>query len=206
MEIGVTGGIGSGKSTVVGLLQRCLGADVAAVIDADEVARTVTAAHGAAIPAVREAFGAEAIDAAGGMNRVYMRQLMASDGVARARLEAITHPLIRRLMDEKAADSERAVVLFDVPLLVESGTAWLARLDVVCVVDCPLEIQIQRVRSRPGSADWSLLQIRSIISMQASRRQRRDVADVVIDNGQEATLERLRETCEELCACWLFDI
>lgn len=202
MEIGVTGGIGSGKSTVVGLLQHCLGYDVAAVIDADAVSRSVTAPNGAAVSAVRQAFGAAAIDADGGMDRAYMRQLLASDEAAREQLEAITHPVIRRLMDTKAADSTRPVILFDVPLLVESGAAWLGRVDMVFVVDCPVETQIQRVRSRPGSADWSLSQIHNIIALQASRRQRREAADAVIDNGQDTTLELLRDTCEKLCASW----
>lgn len=202
IEIGVTGGIGSGKSTVVGFLHQCIGEERATVIDADAVAKSVTAPRGRAMPLIRQTFGAEAVNADGGMNRAYMRQLLSSDADAKVRLEAVTHPLIRQLMDELAAASYTPVILFDVPLLVEAGDAWLGRVDRVCVVDCPVETQVRRVQQRPGSADWNEEQIHSIIAMQASRWQRRDVADAVVCNSDTVTLAALRRACEQLCTFW----
>ena len=175
LRIGLTGGIGSGKSTVAARLRQ-LGA---ALVDTDAIARQLTLPGGAAIEPVRTAFGADFIDANGALNRAAMRALAFSDPSAKRRLEAILHPLIGTETERQAKllQAARAVV-FDVPLLVESGR-WRARVDKVLVVDCREETQVRRVVARSG---WAAADVQTVIAQQASRDQRRACADAVIFN------------------------
>jgi dephospho-CoA kinase len=175
LRIGLTGGIGSGKSTV-GTMLASLGA---AVIDTDLIARRLTMAGGAAIDAIRAAFGADFIDAGGALDRPRMRQAAFDDPATRTRLEAILHPLIGVEVEREAGLAAIAPLLvFDVPLLVESGR-WRSRVDAVWVVDCDEAVQIARVAARPG---WSEAAARAVMAQQASRAARRAAADVVIHN------------------------
>ena len=175
LRIGLTGGIGSGKSTVAALLQR----HGAALVDTDAIARQLTLAGGAAIEPVRAAFGADFIDAQGALDRTAMRALAFSDPSAKRRLEAILHPLIGAETERQAKRSQAArAIVFDVPLLVESGR-WRARVDKVLVVDCRQETQARRVVLRSG---WVDADVQAVIAQQASRAQRRACADAVIFN------------------------
>ena len=185
-RLGLTGGIGSGKSTVAQMLvQRG-----AALVDADAIARHVTAPNGAAIAAIVQRFGAQFLGHDGALNRDAMRALVFKDSNAKRELEAIVHPLVAQETQRQAQDAARhghQTVVFDVPLLVESGH-WRARVDRILVVDCSVETQIQRVRDRNG---WSADAVQSIIEVQASRAQRLAAADWVIFN-QGLDLDELR--------------
>jgi dephospho-CoA kinase len=187
-RIGLTGGIGSGKSLVADILAR-LGASV---VDTDEIARELTASGGAAIDAIRSRFGAGMIDATGALDRSRMRALVFADDTARGALEAILHPLIRRIADERAAAAHTApYVLLAIPLLVEAGD-WRARVARVLVVDCPVAVQIERVVRTRG---LSHAQVEAIIARQASRAQRLAAADdIVVNDGADprALAERLQ--------------
>ena len=176
--IGITGGIGSGKSTVADLLV----ARGAALVDTDRIAHALTEPGGAAIGAIREAFGDGVIAADGRMDRAAMRALAFEDPAARRRLEAILHPMIRARTQqaiESAARDGAPYVLVAVPLLVESGD-WRGRYDRVLVVDCPPEVQVARVVRRNGLPRE---QVEAILAAQASRAQRLAAADDVIDNS-----------------------
>ncbi len=176
LRIGLTGGIGSGKSTVAAMLT-ALGAKL---IDTDLIARQLTLTGGAAIEAIRSGIGADFIAADGSLDREHMRAAAFSDAKVRERLETILHPLIGVEVARQAevvAATVQAIV-FDVPLLVESRR-WRARVDRVWVVDCAESVQIERVASRPG---WTEAAARAVIAQQASRSARRDAADAVIDN------------------------
>jgi dephospho-CoA kinase len=195
LHIGLTGGIGSGKSTVARLWAE-LGA---VVIDTDAIAHRLSAPGGAAIAPIAEQFGAAMIDAGGALDRARMRELVFADPAARARLEAILHPLIRSETErESALAPPGAVRLFDVPLLVESGK-WRERVDRVLVVDCDPATQIDRVVARSG---WAPEAVQRVIAQQASREQRRAVADAVILN-QDKTLEQLRAEVAALWQAWV---
>ncbi|WP_284335107.1 dephospho-CoA kinase [Comamonas sp. NoAH] len=176
-RIGLTGGIGSGKSTVAQLL----GENGAVIIDADALSRSLTAAGGLAIPQIEAAFGSEAIDESGALDRAFMRNLVFQDPGARQRLEAIIHPLIAHLTERQALQAEACgapLLVFDVPLLVESAR-WRQQVDAVLVVDCEESTQIQRVIARNGLERPA---IEKIMAAQASRQQRRSAADYVIYN------------------------
>jgi dephospho-CoA kinase len=181
-RIGLTGGIGSGKSTVAQEL-RDLGAEV---IDADQLAREVSAAHGPAIEPLRKQFGARSIGADGGMDRAWMRALAFADADARRALEAIVHPLVEQATQARVVRAPPgAVIVFEVPLLVESGR-WRARVDRILVVDCDEATQAARVTQRPG---WAADTARQVILQQATRAARRSAADAVIDNTQLSRAE-----------------
>ena len=188
LRIGLTGGIGSGKSTVSQMLQT----RGAAVIDADAIARSLTAPQGAAMPAIAYTFGAVFVTAEGALNREHMRAHIFSKPQAKQALEAIIHPLVAQETQREAqvavANGHHTLV-FDVPLLVEAGARWRAQVDRILVVDCLEETQIQRVMARNG---LSREDIQSIIVAQASRPQRLAAADWVICNDA-ITLEALRE-------------
>jgi len=189
---GLTGGIGSGKSTVAALLQR-LGA---AVIDADAIARSVTAPWGSAIAGIRAAFGDDFIDATGALDRERMRALAYAEPEVRKRLEAIVHPLVGQETWRQAAIAEAAGyrhLVFDVPLLVESSH-WRARVDRVLVVDCSPETQMARVMARDA---LSRDQIQGILAAQAGRVQRLRAADAVICNDG-ITPEKLAQEVDSL--------
>lgn len=187
MRVGVTGGIGSGKSTVLQMLAQ-LGA---AVIDADAISRGTTAAGGAAIAAIAATFGADFITPEGALDRARMRAHAYADPEARKQLEEIIHPLVGR---ESARQVQAALhagmpcIVFDIPLLVESGR-WRAQLDRVLVVDCSPQTQVDRVMARSG---LKAEEVRAIMAAQASRNQRLAAADVVICN-EGVTLEQLRD-------------
>ena len=193
LRIGLTGGIGSGKSTVGQMLQ----ARGAAVIDADAIARQVTAANGAAMPAIAQTFGHEFITADGALDRERMRAHVFSQPQAKQALEAIIHPLVaqetQRQAQEALAKGHNTLV-FDVPLLVESGARWRTQVDRVLVMDCSEATQIQRVMARNGLSRET---VQSIIAAQASRAQKLAAADWVIDNDG-ISLEALRANVQSL--------
>ena len=176
-RIGLTGGIGSGKSTAAKVLAQ-LGA---AVIDADAWARSVTAPGGTAIAPLRAAFGEAVLDAQGGLDRQRMRALAFSDPQVKTQLEAIVHPLVKQAIDQQAQSALAAgarVLVFDIPLLVESGR-WRSQVDGVLVIDCSNDTQIARVQARNG---WPPEQILAVIQAQATREQRQAAADWLILN------------------------
>jgi dephospho-CoA kinase len=174
-RIGLTGGIGSGKSTVAAMLAGC----GVCVVDTDAIARELTAPGGAAMPALQAAFGADIADARGALDRSRMRALAFADPAARSRLEAVLHPLIQAVALQRDAAAGVQPVVFDVPLLAESAH-WRARVQRIVVVDCSAETQIARVAARPG---WTADAARAVIAQQASRATRRAIADAVIANG-----------------------
>ena len=196
IRIGLTGGIGSGKSTVLAMLQE-LGA---AAIDADAISRASTAPGGAAIPQIAERFGAEFITPEGALDRARMRERAYAQPEARRELEQIIHPLvgaeIARQVDAAHASGARCIV-FDIPLLVESGR-WRAQVDRVLVVDCEPETQVARVVARSGLAPE---EVRAIIAAQAPRGLRLAAADLVICN-EGLTLEALRNVVEQAARCF----
>ncbi len=179
--IGLTGGIGSGKSAAADEFAR-LGATL---VDTDVIAHALTAPGGAAIEAVRALFGDAVIDASGAMDRGKVRARVFADPPARKQLEAILHPLIRRESAARVAAATGAYVVLVVPLLVESAN-YRRRVDRVLVVDCPVELQVARVRARSGLSED---EARRIIAAQVSRETRLAAADDVIDNS--GTLESL---------------
>lgn len=176
-KLGLTGGIGSGKSTVSSMLV-ALGA---ALIDADANARRVTAVGGSAIEAIRSAFGDALLTADGALDRSRMRELVFSDGSAKRRLEEIVHPLVGALglqqLDAARAAGHHCAV-YDIPLLVESGR-WRAQLDAVLVIDCAPATQLRRVVERNGLTATA---VQAIIAAQAPRALRLASADAVIYN------------------------
>lgn len=178
LEIGLTGGIGSGKTRVADMFA----ARGAALIDSDLLAHEITAPGGAAIGPLVAAFGPGCLRPDGAMDRDAMRALVFSDPTAKATLEGITHPLIRSLTESRAAavraGGQHPYLIYVVPLLVESGT-WRARVDRVLVVDCQEETQIARVMARNG---FTRAQVLAIMARQATRAARLAVADDVIDN------------------------
>jgi dephospho-CoA kinase len=187
MRIGLTGGIGSGKSTVLQMLAE-LGA---AVIDADAISRSTTAAGGAAIEAIRQSFGPDFITAEGALDRTRMRDHAYADPQARKLLEEIIHPLVgleSNRQVQAALDARVPCIVFDIPLLVESGR-WRQQVDRVLVIDCLPETQISRVVARSGLAPQA---VRAIMDAQATRAQRLAAADVVICN-EGLSLEMLRD-------------
>ncbi len=176
-SIGLTGGIGSGKSLVADMLA----AHGAAIIDTDVIAHQLTAPGGAAMPEIRAAFGERFVTADGALNRAMMREHVFADPTARKRLEAILHPLIGAETDAAARRAEGPYLVFVVPLLVESGR-WVERVDRVLVVDCPEAVQVDRVMRRN---QLTREQVEAIMASQASRAQRLAVADDVIVNDTD---------------------
>ena len=194
LTIGLSGGIGSGKSSVA----RRMAAHGALVVDTDALAHALTAPGGAAIPAIAAAFGDDMIGADGAMDRAKMRALVFGEPAQRQRLEAILHPMIG---DATRAQASRASagqpVVFDVPLLAESAT-WRARVDRVLIVDCSTDTQVARVVARSG---WTPDAVRRTIAQQATRAQRRAIADAVIVN-EALTLAQLDAEVDALWAAW----
>lgn len=188
---GLTGGIGSGKSTVAALLAQ----SGASVIDADAISRAMTAAGGAAMAHIRAAFGADMLTPEGALDREKMRQLAYADPSARARLEGIVHPLVGQEIARQAAQAEDGgapCLVFDIPLLVESRH-WRQMLHRILVVDCSESTQIARVTLRNGlSADA----VQSIMAAQAPRHARLKAADMVVFNegiGLDVLAQQIRE-------------
>lgn len=176
--VGLTGGIGSGKSTVAELFAE----RGAALVDTDAIAHQLSGPQGEAITAIAAAFGDSVLREDGGLDRPAMRSLVFRDPAARARLEAILHPLIRQRSDACCAAAESApYVLLVVPLLVESGS-YRRRADRVLVVDCDEAIQISRVMARNGLSEAA---VHAIVATQATREERRAMADDVVSNDGE---------------------
>ncbi|QWE12689.1 dephospho-CoA kinase [Polynucleobacter sp. AP-Titi-500A-B4] len=175
--IGLTGGIGSGKTAVSDLLGK-LGAGI---VDTDVIAHQITAPKGIAIPAIEQQFGANYLDANGALDRDKMRALVFAKPEARKTLEAITHPLIRQ---ETIKQAEVLIakgvpyLVFVVPLLIESGS-WQGLIDYLVVVDCPEEVQITRVMQR---SNLPRPEVERILKAQTSRKDRLARADIVIEN------------------------
>lgn len=192
-RIGLTGGIGSGKTTVANLLVL----EGATLVDTDAIASELTQAEGAAIPALREAFGADAIDVSGALNRAHMRSLVFSDAKDRLKLEGILHPMISAEAQSRAAAAQSGVVVFDVPLLAESAH-WRGRVDRVLVVDCDEATQIERVMLR---SNWTRAAIEQVIGQQAKRDTRRKCADAVIFN-QGLSMAELKEAVRMIWRLW----
>ena len=171
--VGLTGGIGSGKTTVANLFA-ALGAGL---VDADEISRRLTAPAQPAVAEIARKFGAQFIAADGSLDRARMRNLVFTNATARKDLEAILHPLVRQESTRQIVASTAPYVIVVVPLLIESGAR--GRMDRILVVDCAPEIQISRVMGRSGLSRSEVL---AIIAAQASRRQRLSEADDVIHN------------------------
>ena len=193
MRVGLTGGIGSGKSTVAGFLREA----GAAVVDTDAISRRLTAAGGAAMPAVAAQFGPAFVAPDGALDRDRMRALAFSDSAAKRRLEAILHPLITAQALAEADAATAPLVVMDVPLLVESGR-WRARLSRVLVIDCSPETQMARVLQRPG---WTRERIEGALAAQATRAGRRAAADAVLLND-DLPLVALRNEVIDLAGRW----
>jgi len=194
-RIGLTGGIGCGKTTVANLFAE-RGVDL---IDADALAHAITAPGGAGIEPIRAAFGPAALTPEGAMDRDWMRARAFSDNGARLQLEGILHPLIRAASRRAYQEARSPYVLFVIPLLFESGD-WKRRMQRTVVIDCPEEAQIARVQARSGLAE---AQIRAIMAKQASRAQRLTLTDDIIDNSGDgsnlpAEVERLHAFYLEL--------
>ncbi|WP_229417340.1 dephospho-CoA kinase [Massilia sp. Root418] len=176
-SVGLTGGIGSGKSAVAARFAE-LGATI---VDTDRIAHSMTVPGGPAMPALLAEFGAEFADASGALDRARMRALVFSDATAKARLEAILHPLIRSAAEAAGAAATGPYVIYDVPLLVESGT-WRSRVQRVLVVDCPEAVQVARVMARNN---MPAAQVQAIMAAQAPRSARLAAADDIINNEGE---------------------
>lgn len=194
LRIGLTGGIGSGKSTVAGLLSQ----QGATLVDSDAISRRLTEPGGAAIAALAAEFGPEIVGPSGALDRDRMRQLVFADAASKRRLEAILHPMIGAQTQRQADAATGLAIVFDVPLLVESAH-WRGRVDRVLVVDCEESTQLARVLARSRlSADAVL----SIIAQQASRLLRRACADAVIYNDA-ISLPDLTQHVEALWRLWI---
>ena len=187
--VGLTGGIGSGKTTVADLFAK----HGVSVVDTDVIAHRITAPGGAAMPLIEQAFGAQYVGSDGALDRAKMRALVFSDDAAKAKLEAITHPLIRAETEREREAATGPYVVIVVPLLVESGT-WRFRVDRVLVVDCGLETQIARVMRRNA---FSREQVLAIIARQATREARLAAADDVVVND-DTPFEQLSEEVRRL--------
>lgn len=183
LVVGLTGGIGSGKSAAAEDFGR-LGA---AVVDTDEIARALTAPGGAAMPHIKSLFGRAFVTPSGAMDREAMRRRVFSDPGTRRALEGLLHPMIRAEAERRIAEVEAPYVVYVVPLLVESSD-YRGRVDRVLVVDAPEEVQLERVRARNGLGE---AEIRAILRSQASRAERLAAADDVIDN--HGALQALHE-------------
>lgn len=195
MRIGLTGGIGSGKSTVAATLER----EGAVLIDTDAIARAIAQPSGSAMPAIESAFGPTVISPDGGLDRARMRDLVFADSQAKTRLEAILHPLIGAECERQAALAANANrhIVFDVPLLVESKR-WRALVDRVLVVDATRETQIRRVMARSA---WSEDAVQAVIAQQVDRTQRRSAADAIIFN-EALSLTDLSAEVQSLWGQW----
>lgn len=188
--VGLTGGIGSGKTTAAKLFE-ALGAGV---VDTDEIAHALTAAAGEAIPALRAAFGDAVFTPQGALDRAKMRALAFSDATVKARLEGILHPMIRAETTLRIRRAAGPYVLAVVPLLLETG-AYREMTDRVLVVDCPEEEQVRRAAQRSGIGEDT---VRSIMAAQLPRADRLARADDVLANS--GSLDVLRDAVAQLHA------
>lgn len=183
LNMGLTGSIGSGKSTVANILQQ----NGAAIVDFDAISRRITASGGAAIEPIRREFGDAMIDANGALNRANMRDLIFQNPIAKQKLESITHTLISAQAMEEAAQLallKPLAVVYDIPLLY-GNSFWLAKLDHIVVVVCDYETQIQRVLQR--NPDYTRKTVEAILKTQATNVQLLEIANTVIDNSKNDT-------------------
>lgn len=194
LKIGLTGGIGSGKSKVADFFAEW----GATVVDTDVIAHELTAPGGAAIETIRGEFGDPMITPEGALDRAAMREHVFHEPQARQRLESILHPLINFVSQQRAEAAQGCYLVFVVPLLVESGR-WRERVDRICVVDCDPATQVARVQARSGLTPDT---IERIMSAQASRAQRLDAADDVILNDAHTTISMLRQRALDLHNTW----
>ena len=172
--VGLTGGIGSGKSTVAALFAK-IGAPV---IDTDHIARQLTAPGGAALPAITQTFGPAAVESDGSMNRTYMREQVFADAQARQQLEQILHPMIRAAVLQQLTELQTPYALVEIPLLAQSPV-FQALVHRILVVDCAESTQIRRVMQRNG---WTEEQAATVLAAQSSRQTRLALADDILDN------------------------
>ena len=191
--LGLTGGIGSGKSAV----SERFAANGAAVVDTDLIAHALTAADGAAMAPIRAAFGDAVVAADGALDRAAMRARVFAAPAERQRLEAILHPMIRAESERLCLAATAPYVMLVVPLLIESGT-YRQRVRRLCVVDCPEEVQVARVMQRSGLEER---QVRATMAAQATRAERLAAADDVVDNG--SSYEQLAAQVERLHVAYL---
>lgn len=189
LTVGLTGGIGSGKTTVAHMLAGC----GATIIDADAISRSLTEAGGAALMPIKQLFGEEVIGTDGALNRGAMREIVFAQPASRTKLEAIIHPLVQMRMSAAIQNAPTDVVVLDIPLLVESPR-WRKQIDLIVVVDCNVETQVNRVMQRNG---WAASTIEAIIQSQATRGDRLKAADVVIFN-EKSNLSILKDQVNSL--------
>lgn len=194
LKIGLTGGIGSGKSRVADFFAEW----GASIVDTDVIAHELTAPGGQGIGPLRDAFGEAMISPEGALDRSAMRALVFQRPAARQQLEAILHPLISSRAEQLGEQATGHYLVFVVPLLVESGR-WRDRVDRICVVDCDPETQVARVQARSGLTSEA---IGRIMSVQASRAQRLAAADDVITNDAQTTISMLRDQALQLHNRW----
>lgn len=193
-KLGLTGGIGSGKTQVANWLA-AWGADV---IDTDVIAHALTAPQGKAIAPITAVFGAQVIDPSGALDRTAMRELVFAQPALRTELELILHPMIAQEVFKQAEQASGLYSVFVVPLLVESGR-WLDRIDRLCVVDCEEATQIERVQARSA---MPTVTIRRILDAQASRSERLAVANDVINNSKNTSIQQLEHQVLVLHKAW----
>jgi dephospho-CoA kinase len=193
LHIGLTGGIGSGKSTVATMLGAC----GAVLVDTDAIAHALTAPQGAALPALAREFGSDIVGADGAMDRARMRTLAFGDASARRRLESILHPMIGNEAQRQASLAGSRPVVFDVPLL-SAASPWRQRVERLLVVDCAEDTQVKRVMQRSG---WAAEQVQRVMAQQAPRATRRAIADAVIFNDG-LTLDALQAKVQALWQHW----
>ncbi|MGL6109865.1 MAG: dephospho-CoA kinase [Rubrivivax sp.] len=193
LQIGLTGGIGSGKSTVAAMLVAC----GAVLVDTDAIAHALTAPGGAALALLSHEFGQGIVAADGAMDRSRMRELAFGDATAKRRLESILHPMIGAEASRQAGAAGMKPVVFDVPLLAASSQ-WRQRVMRVLVVDCLENTQLQRVLHRSG---WTEDQVRRVVAQQSTRAVRRAIADAVVFNDG-LTLSDLQAEVHSLWARW----
>ncbi|KAG0772445.1 hypothetical protein G6F22_015732 [Rhizopus arrhizus] len=172
----------------------------ATLVDTDQIAHALTAADGAAMPAIEREFGPQALTPEGALNRQWMRERAFSDPQARQRLEGVLHPAITEETERQAAAATGLYLVFVVPRLVESLARWRTRVDRICVVDCDPETQVARVQARSGLTEPA---IRRIMAAQAARASRLEVADDVIVNDGATSPEQLRAQAKTLHDRWL---
>jgi len=193
-KIGLTGGIGSGKSRVADFFQSW----GASVIDTDAIAHSLTAPGGQAIEPIRRQFGDALVAPDGSLDRAAMRELVFRDPGARLRLEAILHPMISEVTQRRACEADGCYLVFVVPLLVESGR-WRDRVDRICVVDCDPATQVARVQARSGLTPEAIARI---MSVQASREARLAAADDIVLNDGRTSLDDLEAQARAVHDKW----
>lgn len=193
-RLGLTGGIGSGKSTVASMLVEC----GATLVDTDAISRALTQPSGAAMQPIKAAFGVAVIALDGSLDRARMRAIVFENPAQKTKLEAILHPMIGAECNRQAEAAPGPLIVFDVPLLVESDR-WRQQVDRVLVVDATAEVQVERVMAR---SQWTEEMTLSVIALQASRKTRLKAADAVIFNVGKS-LRQLADEARALMAGWV---